>query len=144
MQYALTCTATAVLFASFAFVAVSFLSYAWNRTSATAPLAPPAPLPAPEIEVDAELEEAWQRFWESPLPVVAVEPDPWETELPPCSPLPLIPPTPHLLLLPPAAPEVAEPPLPDTIRELRKLCKERGLKGAGRWTKAQCLTALAA
>lgn len=96
-------------------------------------------------------------------PIVA---DPWElpAEPAPVAPVaPLYPATPYLLALPPAR-EVAAAPkskrtrkpaaskpapaptpaLPTTVRELRKLCTARGMKGAGRWTKQQCLDALAA
>lgn len=82
------------------------------------------------------------------LPVVAeVEqiPDPWEIPTPPLpvAPLPPLSPSPQLLLPPARESAVSAAELPTTIRELRKLCKAQGHKGAGRWTKEQCLAALA-
>ncbi len=70
-------------------------------------------------------------------------PDPWELPAEPMAIAPELPtPAPTLYLLPPARETM--PTLPQTIRELRALCRDRGIKGAGRWTKDQCLEALTA
>lgn len=123
MQSLLTVAAQSVALFTVGYTVISFALYAWKRSAPQAV----APLPQPVAEP------------QSTAPIAA---DPWELPTEPAAPSASIPlPLPRLLLLPPAP--VAEPELPSTIRELRKLCTDRGHKGAGRWTKAQCLAALA-
>lgn len=73
-----------------------------------------------KVEIPVEVEEFnWEKFVDD-LPPLELDWNAGEEEPP----------------LPPVK-------LPDTIRELRSLCKEWGLKGTGRWTKARCLEELA-
>lgn len=142
MQDILSFTAAGIAVFGFAHFTASFIHYAWKRSALIPNTPTPQPSPEPEITPEPEL-----------------IPNPWELpldEAPVTASAPVAPLAPTLYLLPPAkeqptagkprrkAKATPAPAFPTTVRELRKLCTERGLKGAGRWTKAQCLAALGA
>lgn len=136
MQSLLTLTAEAIAVFTVGYTVIAFALYAWERSApATVAPAPPAPSATPASPPS-------QTTTTKPQPSPALLPDPWELPTHPRTDVlaTRLFPIPALLLLPPAKPA---PALPDTIRELRQLCKQQGIKGSGRWTKAQCLAALA-
>lgn len=116
VQDALTLAATAVLYTAIAYIAGGILHQIWKT-------------PTPQ---------AIQETPKTKTPTVGEAPktDPAPTPIP-------APIRPAALTIAPSALRVEEDaPKSGTIRELRKRCNRAGIKGAARFTKAQCLAAL--
>ena len=115
-QDALTLAATGTLYTAIAYIAAGIFHQIWKT-------------PAP------------QSVQESPKP----EPKAPTVEETPSLPTPISKPAlirSAALAIPASALRIEEAPTPGTIRELRKRCTEAGIKGAARFTKAQCQAAL--
>ncbi|MEX0271200.1 hypothetical protein AB3R30_18850 [Leptolyngbyaceae cyanobacterium UHCC 1019] len=131
MQDLLTAAATGVEIFTALYVVFNFVPYAWKRSGEKAEKQPPATAPTPESPI---------LDWEAKLEAeLALEP---ELEPEPLEIRPRRRRTAALAITPSALRVEEVPALPGTIRELRKLCTQRGIKGAGRFSKAQCLAAL--
>lgn len=113
-QDALTIAATGILYTAIAYTAAAIFHQIWKT---------PTPQPIEETPKTPTVGE-------SPKPNPAPAPIP----------APIRPAA--LTIAPSAQTRVEDAPTPGTIRELRKRCTQAGIKGAARFTKAQCLAAL--
>ena len=113
-QDALTLAATGVLYTAIAYIAAGIFHQIWKTPAPQSVESAPEPK-APTVE-------------EVPnLPTPISKPAPVRSAA---------------LTIPTSALRVEDAPTPGTIRELRKRCTEAGVKGAARFTKAQCQAAL--